>query len=125
MNSMKLNREIAGEAARGGAPLDWREIERLLREGHRLRAEAFGRAFTAMGRPLKPVATWFWSGIWEEAAAERQERSARRQARMAMDDSEVTRGFFWPRLSWIAHEGKRWFGLRSEPDRDGKDQRAA
>jgi len=120
MNSMKLN-PVTEKFARTGEPVLWGDIDRYIRAGERARAEYIANAVIAASGKLRG---WIGSLSPEARAQAKAERASRRLKRPEFSGSPA-RGFFWPRLSWVAHEGGRWLGLMPERKDDGKDQRAA
>jgi hypothetical protein len=83
----------------------WSDIELHILRGHQLRAEAVGNwigsGWKTLVRLVRPRTN---GGASEGGAAE--DRAARR-LRLQEFVSDPSKGFFWPRLSWIAHEGLR------------------
>jgi hypothetical protein len=94
MNGMKLS---IGPPHGG---IHWSDIEMNIRKGRQLRAEAVGRwvgaGWKALLRLVKPSSN-----------GEAAEDLAARRLRLHEFVSDPSKGFFWPRLSWIAHEGLR------------------
>lgn len=120
MNSMKLNPGKDDFTTVTG-PLTWGDINHYVREGERQRAEYVAQAVFAAVRQLK---LWVGAKSPEARAQAEAERAARRLTHAEFAGSPA-QGFFWPRLSWVAQEGKRWLGLVDERKADSNDQRAA
>jgi hypothetical protein len=110
-----------GEPAETGGHVPWGDISHLIREGERQRAEYAAQAvFAALGQ----LRLWLRAWSREARAQAAAERAARRLSQPEFAGSPA-RGFFWPRLSWVAQEGKRWFGLANERKADRQGRRAA
>jgi len=78
----------------------WSDIELNIRRGNALRAETLGNW---IGSGWKSLLRLVRSGTNGSGAEDRIARRLRLQEFV----SDPSKGFFWPRLSWIAHEGMR------------------
>jgi hypothetical protein len=117
-NSMEWARN---PAELGVGPVPWGDLDRHLQDGRRLQAQAVATSvFAAMGL----LKHWVGTSSPEARAQAAAERAARRKA-AAEQQGDITRGFFWPRLSWVAHEGGRWLGFGGKPEEQDKGKRAA
>lgn len=117
---IRAERGAETRSAPAGFPT-WDDVERHIQQGRRVRAETLAAAFFGATRLLNE---WLGGEAAERRAQARAERAASR-LRDPEASAEVTRGFFWPRLSWVAREGARWFGFGAAPEEKEDGQQAA
>ena len=94
MNGTKLN---IGSPHSG---IHWSDIELKIRRGNEIRAETIGNWIGLGWKSLLQLVKPGTNG-------NRVEDRAARRLRLQEFVADPSKGFFWPRLSWIANEGMR------------------
>jgi len=92
MNETKLTNSHPG--------LHWSEIEAIIQRGKAQRAEALANWTSAGWKSLLRL-------VRSRPGTDSPEDQAARRLRLQEFVADPSKGFFWPRLSWIAHEGLR------------------